>query len=64
MYTSRSLTAVARELARYKLGLMSVQEVRRKKGETLSQGIAHFSLEEETKNHHLRKRSFVHHRTG
>jgi len=49
MCRSRSVRAVARELARYKLDLVGVQEVRRKKGGTLSQGIAHFSLEKETK---------------
>jgi hypothetical protein len=48
MYRSRSLTAVARELARYKLDLVGVQEVKREKGGTLKQGITHFSLEEET----------------
>ena len=49
MCRSRSVRAVARELARYKLDLVGVQEVRRKKGGTLSQGISHFSLEKETK---------------
>jgi hypothetical protein len=49
MYWSRSLTAVARELARYKLDLVGVLEVRWEKGGTLSQGIAHLSLEDETK---------------
>jgi hypothetical protein len=48
-YRSRSFTTVARELATYKLDLVGVQEVRRKKGGTISQGIAHFSLEKETK---------------
>jgi hypothetical protein len=40
---------VARELVRYKLDLVSVQEFSWRKGDTLSQGIAHFSFEEETK---------------
>jgi hypothetical protein len=42
MYRSRSLTAVARKLTRYKLDLVGVEEVRWKKGGTLSQEIAHF----------------------
>jgi hypothetical protein len=37
MYRSRSLTAVARELTRYKLDLVGVEEVRWKKVGTLSQ---------------------------
>jgi hypothetical protein len=48
MCRSRLFTAVTRELERHKLDLMGVPEVRREKGGTLSQGIAHFSLEEDT----------------
>jgi len=49
MYRSRSLTAVARKLARYKLDLVGEEEFRWKKGGNLSQEIAHFFLEEEAK---------------
>jgi hypothetical protein len=38
LYRSSSLTAVAREFARYKLDLVGVQEVRWDKGVTLSAG--------------------------
>jgi hypothetical protein len=38
LYKSGSLTAAARELARYKLGLVGVQEVRREKGGTVRVG--------------------------
>jgi len=44
-----SLTAAAKELARYKLDLMGVQEVRLGKGGIPKQGIIVFSMEKETK---------------
>jgi hypothetical protein len=39
MYTAGSLTAAARKLARYKLELVSVQEVRWDKGGTVRVGV-------------------------
>jgi hypothetical protein len=44
------LMTVARELARYKLDLMGVQEVRWDKGGTLRAGGCTFSMENETKS--------------
>jgi len=38
LYTAGSITAAARELARYKLGLVGVQEVRWDKKGTVSAG--------------------------
>jgi hypothetical protein len=38
LYVSGSLTTIARELARYKLDLMGVQEVRSDKGDTIKAG--------------------------
>ena len=49
IYRSSSLTAAARELARYKLDSVGVQEVRWDKGAHLEQGIIIFSMENETK---------------
>jgi len=47
LYRSGLLTIVARELAKYKLDLVSVQEVRREKGSTVRAGnyIFFFSME-------------------
>jgi len=42
LYRAGSLTATARELARYKLDLMGVQEVRWDKGGTLRAGVDNF----------------------
>jgi len=47
-YRSGSLTAAARELARYKLDLVGVQEVRRDNGGTIGEG-DFFSVEKEKK---------------
>ena len=44
-----SLKAAARELARYKLDLVSVQEVRWDKGGTLRAGDDNFAMEKEMK---------------
>ena len=44
-----SLTAAARELARYKLDLVDVQEVRWDKGGTVRAGDYIFSMEKEMK---------------
>ena len=49
LYGAGSLTAAARELARYKLDLDGVQEVRWDKGGTIRAGDYNFSMEEETK---------------
>jgi hypothetical protein len=50
LYRAGSLTEVARELARYKLGLVGVQEVRWKKGVTVRAMYYNFSMEKETKS--------------
>jgi exonuclease III len=42
LYSAGSLTAAARELARYKLGLVCVQEVRWDKGGTVRAGDYNF----------------------
>ena len=44
-----SLTVAAMELARYKLDLVDVQEVRLDKGGPVEQGIIIFCMEKETK---------------
>ena len=49
MYRAGSLTAAARELARYKLDLVGVQEVRWDKGGTVRAGDYNFSMEKEMK---------------
>jgi exonuclease III len=48
LYRSGSLSTVARELARYKLDLLCVQEIRWDTGGT-EQGIIFFLMEKETK---------------
>jgi hypothetical protein len=45
LYRSGSLKMVARELGKYKLDFVDVQEVRWDKGSTELQRIIHFSLE-------------------
>ena len=49
MCRSGSRTASARELARYKLDLVGVEEVRWDKGGTVRTGDGIFSMEKETK---------------
>ena len=49
LYRAASLTAAAWELARYKLDLVDVQEVRWDKGSTVREGIIIFSMENEIK---------------
>jgi len=49
LYRVGSLTAAARELVRYKLDLVRVQEVRWDKGETVRAGNYNFSMEKEMK---------------
>ena len=48
-YRSGSITTAARELARYKLDLVGIQEVRFEKGGTVRQRITFFSMEKEMK---------------
>jgi hypothetical protein len=54
--------AAARELARYKLGLVGVQEVRWKKRGTVRAGDYNFFYGKENENHQLRASFFVHYR--
>ena len=58
---SGSLTAAARELARYKLDFLGVREVRWDKGGTVRAGFFFF-LWKRNKNRQLRTGIFVHHR--
>ena len=62
LYRSGSLTAVARKLARCKLDLVGVQEVRWDLGAWQEQGIIFFSTEKETKMVNWEQDFFVHHR--
>jgi hypothetical protein len=59
---SGSLTTVARELARYKLDVMGVQQVRWDNGGTLRPGDYIFCYGERNKNRELRTGFFVHQR--
>jgi len=62
LYMSGLFTIVARELARYKLDLVGVEEVRWEKGVTVREGnYIFFSIEKE-KYHQLGTGFFVHHR--
>jgi len=49
LYRVGSLTAAARELVRYRLGLVAVQEVRWDRRGTVRAGIIIFSMEKEMK---------------
>jgi len=62
LYRAGSLPATARELARYKLDLVSVEEVRWDKGGTVRAGDYNFFYGKGNKNHHFGTGFFVHHR--
>jgi hypothetical protein len=62
LYRSGSLTAIARELSRYKLDLVDVQEVRWDKRGTVRAGDYIFLYGEGNKNHQLGTGISVHHR--
>ena len=62
LYRAGSLTAAARELTRYKLDLVSVQEVRWDNGGTVRVGDCNFLYGKGNKNHQLGTGFFVHHR--
>ena len=59
LYRSGSLTAVSRELARSKLNLVSVQEVRWDKGGKVRAGVYNFFYEKGNKNQQLRAGFFL-----
>jgi hypothetical protein len=62
LYRTGSLRAAARDLARYKLHLVGVQEVRWDKGGTVSAGNCKSFCGKGNDNHQLETGSFVHHR--
>ena len=62
LYRAGSLTAAARELARCKLDLVGVQEVRWDNGGTVRAGDYNFVYGKGNENHQLETGFFVHHR--
>jgi hypothetical protein len=62
LYRAGSLTSAARELARYKLDLVGVQEVRWGNGGTVRAGDYNYSYGKGNENHKLETGYFVHHR--
>jgi hypothetical protein len=62
LYRAGSLMTAARELARYKLDLVGVQEMRWDKKGTVKVGDYSFIYGKGNENHHLGTGSFVHYR--
>jgi exonuclease III len=62
LYMAGSLTAAAREIARYKLDLVGVQEVRWDRGGMVRAGDYNFIYGKGNENHQLGTQFFVHHR--
>ena len=62
LYRAGSLTATARELARYKLDLVGLQEVRWDKGGTVGAGDYNYLYGKGNENHQLGTGFFVHQR--
>ena len=63
LYRAGSITAAARELARYGLDFVGVQEVRWDNGGTVRVGDYNFFNGKRNENHQLGTGCFVHHRT-
>jgi len=62
LYSAGTLKTAMRELARYKLDIVGVQEVRWDKGDTVREGDYDFFYGKENDNHQLERGFFVHRR--